>query len=453
MINTNKVLIFAAIIMLFLGCGEESSYTTTEQNDSTVIQTSSSFNGIVVDGYIKDADVCFDTNMDGVCTLDEQTTTTDTYGNYTFNMLEQNTTLVQIIASGGEDTSTDKSFSDKFVHILSYDELDENKTVIVSPINDLVAHAFNNSINTSLEDLEDAKNTIASMLGLSLEQLEQDPMLNIDIFALSQEIQHTKLLLEEICKKNIIDVNLSIIQDEIKKQIVEFDFNIERILIVLEGKLDFSAPINEKDFVIAQANELKNTLNSLAKDTSLSIDNLNRLQKSLNLKQEEAYILIQNADINSTLNVVELNITSESLTQTIFNTTNAIYDENGCVSQDGYNELMSNAFSPELVNDSINGISLKSNYLLGDDLDGSDVILYYPSITQNLSNNIIYVFEENINYYFTYDEAWVENTEQTVYVKTPKDTQGLYSCYRYQLSSTTTNDITPTKVFSYLELN
>ena len=455
MLHTCKIFIFTTIVVFFLGCGEESNYTTTPENNyiNTPQILQSTFDGIVVDGYIKDADICFDTNMDGTCTQEEQTTTTDTNGKYSLNMLDQNITLVQIMSSGGEDTSTDKSIHEKLIHILDYNLLDENDTIIISPITDLVAHSFNNSRNKSLEDLSDAKNTISAMLGLTIEQLDQDPMLNIDIFALSQEIQHTKLLLETLCIKYIPEVDLNTIQDEIKKQLIELDFDIEKILISIEIRLSFNAFENEKDFIIAQADELNRALNSLAQDTSLDIENLNRLQKSLALKQDKAYILLRNADENSILNVIDLDITGESLTQSIFNQENAIYDENACISRDAYNELVNQAFYIGLVTDTLNGISIKSNYDFDADFEKSEVTIYYPSISQTLSDDTIIVFEEDINYYFTFDAAWVDNVEKTIYIKTPKDTQGLFNCYRYELNSIQYSDITKTKVFSYSELN
>ncbi len=453
---------FFTIVLFFFGCGEDSNYAADSNTSNTTTKTSSkTFHGIVVDGYIKNANVCFDTNLDGVCTLGEQTSSTNATGDYTLTMLEDNASLVQIIATDGKDTSTDRDFYDTFKTVLDYGVLKENDNIIISPITDLVANTFDNSTDKTLADLADAKSIVSSLLSLTQTQLEEDPMLSIDVFTISQEIQHTKLLLEEVIKKNLTNYDSSRIQDEIKKQMVELNLNMSQILETLQMRLNFSIPTNEKSFVIAQADELKKSLNSLAKDTSLEISNLNRLQKSLDLKQQEAYQLIRDANDTSILSVVDINITNESLTQTIFNTTNAEYDLNGCTSSlNNYHEITSYSvpsFSEETTNynkDSGNGIGIKSLYPANTILSESTVTLYYPSISSNPSNDSaddIIVFTDNYN--ILYDPAWANSTKQTIYVKTPKDSQGLYGCYRYELNSIHANDITPTKVFSYTELH
>ena len=463
MLKISKSFIFFTVILFFFGCGEDSNYNADGNlsKDSNTTTPARTFHGIVVDGYIKNANICFDTNLDGVCTPDEQTSNTDTNGDYTLNMLDNNASLVQIIAADGKDTSTDRAFHDTFKTVLDYGALKENDTVIVSPITDLVANSFDNSTNKTLADLADAKSVISTLLSLTKTQLEEDPMLDINIFTISQEIQHTKLLLEEVIKKNLTNYDSTHIQDEIKKQMIELNLNMTNILEMLQVRLSFSIPTNEKDFVIAQADALKKSLNSLAKDTSLEISNLNRLQKSLDIKQQEAYQLIRDANASSVLKVVDINITNESLTQTIFNTTNAELDPNGCTSStNNYHELTSYSipsFSQDTTNynkDSANGIGIKSMYPANTDLSESTVTLYYPSISSTPSvdaSDDIIIFADN--YHILYDPAWEKSTKQTIYVKTPKDSQGLYGCYRYQLNSIHTNDITPTKVFSYTELH
>jgi len=453
MLKIQNIFVFFTVTFLLFGCGEESHYSTETTSPSTPEITKETFNGIVVDGYIKNSKVCFDRDMDGVCSVDEQTTTTDENGLFQLYKEDLNATLVELIATEGEDTSTARDFSGIFRTILESDKLEANSTVVISPITDLVAQSFFNSTNKNFDDLSDAKNLLSEMLDLTSEQLEEDPMRNIDIFALSQEIQHTKLLLEEVTKKNVVQIDALELESEIKTQIIEFDFDIEKILIALEIRLDFTIPTNEREFVIGQAKELKNQLNSLSKDTSLSIENLNRLQKALDIKQNEAYTLIRFADENMSLSVIDLNITGESITQTLFNTTNAELDDNACVSQYDYHQLKSNAFVPEIVEDSKNGIGIKSSYGMGENLEDSEVILFYPSLSQKLSNDVTVVFQESGEYYFTFDKSWADNAEKTVYIRTPKDTQGLYSCYRYLLSSVHSSEIEAVKVFSYSELN
>ncbi|MCW8837400.1 MAG: hypothetical protein OQK11_01735, partial [Thiovulaceae bacterium] len=211
-------------------------------------------------------------------------------------------------------------------------------------------------------------------------------------------------------------------------------------------------PNNEVEFVIAQAQELRNTLNSLSKDTSLSVDNLNRLQMSLDIKQDEVHALLYDANESSTLEVIPIDITTESLTQTIFNTTNAELDEGACTTDNGYNYKVSYGFEAptSMAEDLINGIAIKTRLELGESVDDAKVTMYYPSLQNTETADMVVVFEED--YYFTFDEAWLDNSNKTIYIMTPKDDRGLYNCYRYELDSSSASNISATKVFRYTEL-
>lgn len=451
MVNVQNLLFLLTVPLLFFGCGEESYYM--EQSPTNAQSTTPQFSGVVVDGYIRDASVCVDVDMDGACNYSEQTTTSDINGLYTLDM-PQDSTIVKLIASGGIDTSTDRELNDQLLSIRNYTDIQTNSLVVISPISDLIAHSFLNSSNQTAGDLDDAYNVVSQLLGLSVQQLGQDPMSDVHIFASSQEIQHTKLLLEEVVKKNIDGYELVSIQDEIKKQMIELSLNASNILDTLEVRLNLSIPDNEKAFVIAQANELSQTLSSLAENTSLEIDSLNRLQKSIDIFQEDAYLKIQNADADTVLDLVDINITNETITQTAFDTTDAEYDENGCISSSAYNSLSTYDYVHTFNEDTSNRIGIKSGYPVGDTSEGSDVILYYPAISETAlltPVDKIVVYEEN--YDILYDASWSDSTEQTIYVKTPKDAQGLHSCYRYELNSIHANEIISTKVFSYTELN
>lgn len=456
MVNTYKLLLLLSVPLLFLGCGEESNYVVLDSSNTTTTAqtTTTQFSGVVVDGYIRDANICFDINMDSVCSSNEQTTTSDINGLYTLDMLEEDVEIVTFITTGGIDTSTGRELNDQLLSIHNYADIEENTLLVISPISDLVAHSFLNSSSHTLNDLVDANDVVSQLLGLSVTQLAQDPMLDINIFATSQKIQHTKLLLEEVVKKNLSGYTVESIQDEIKKQMIELNLNTSNILDTLEVRLNFSIPANEKTFVISQANELNETLNSLEQETSLDIDNLNRLQKAIDIIQHDVYTQIQNADADAVLDTIHLNITNETITQTAFDTLNAEYDENGCTSNNAYNILSTYDLINTFNEDISNRVGIKSGYQIGDTSEESEVTLYYPTISQSaLFNPVdkIVVYEEN--YDILYDAAWSNSVEQTIYVKTPQDAQGLHSCYRYTLNSIHANEITSTKVFSYTELN
>jgi len=458
--NILKNVLFSFLLLFITACGPsdsnyvyDSNYVPPESNNSSNDQ-SNKFKGVVVDGYIKNSTVCLDLNEDGTCNENETSDTTDTNGLFSLKKptLDPHVPVV-VLSSGGIDTSTQKDFTEKFKMVFDSSSLDQNLSYIISPITDLVARHYANAQGENLLDLNDSKSVISDLLEITLAQIDSDPMKNIDIFAISQDLQHTKHLIQKLMQKNMATLNANEqeeLQNKIKTELLEQNLNIERSIIALALKLAIDIPKNEKDFVVAQTQELKNTLNSLSKDTSLSVENLNRLQKSLDIKQDEVYTLLNNADENSVLEVVKLDITTESLTQTIFNTTNAILDEKACNSQSIFNEITTYSFMPDPSADDFNGMSIKSTYPFGEGLDETKVTIYYPSLQNDQTKNKVVLFEDD--YYFAYDIAWVNNTNKTVYVKTPKDERGLYSCYRYELNSTSAGDITSTKVFSYSEL-
>jgi hypothetical protein len=449
--NIAKYAFFVLVSIFLSACGDESSYDNSPVAQSTTKELDLS--GVLVDGYIQDATVCLDSNKNDLCDADEASDTTDSNGKFDFaNQTLSSNSLINILAYGGTDTSTQKIFNEKFKTILDVSELDENSTLIVSPITDLVSHSFSSLNGEDALDLSDAKTNVADLFDITTTQVDEDPMKNIDLFAISQEIQHTKLLIETLCLKSLgtlSDAQKLELVNNIKKEILQQNLNAERIIIALEVKLSLSFNDNAKTFVKAQAEELKNTLNALSKDTSLSLENLNRLQKSLDLKQQEAYDMLLASDENTTLEVLDLNITTESITQTPFDTTNATYDEQACKTTNGYISLSNAYIAQSLSEDSTNEISIKSNYAAGETLDLSEVKVYYPELEGSATGSVALVFGEN--YYFVYDEAWTQNSNKTIYIQTPND-DGLQTCYRYELNTISTSDIYPTKVFSYIEL-
>ena len=453
--NSIKNMIFIFILIFLSACGDESNYDNTPLSENNSNQSKSiKLGGTLVDGYIKGATVCIDLDHNNICDISEPNVLTDDNGTFGFqSRLFSEDSLINILASGGVDTSTQKNFNEQLQTVLSAHALEQNASVIISPITDLVSLSFLNNNGEDALDLSDAKTSVSDMFDITISQVDEDPMKDINIFTISQEIQHTKLLIKTLCEKNLGSISASQeieLLDDIKKEILEQNLNAERIMISLEVKLSLDFEENEKTFVKEQAEELKNTLNALSKDTSLSIDNLNRLQKSLDIKQQEAYDMLLAADANTTLEVLDLNITSESITQTPFNTTNAIHDPQACMETNGYMKLSNSSISESLSEDADNQISVKSNYPSTDSLDMSEVIIFYPPLENEKTGSVALLFGDA--HYFVYDEAWTQNSNRTVYIQTPKDDGGLHACFRYELDTILTSDVQVTKVFSYLEL-
>ena len=447
--NYFTLITFFIISFFIEGCN--SSNFILDDNATTI-------NGVVVDGYIQNAKVCLDINNDSICQDTEDSAITNEFGIFHLSTFqEKNATLfLPIIAYEGLDTSTQKNFQDQIKNIIDYSALDENTSIIISPLTDLVTVSFLARENNSSEGLKIAKSSAATALNISTDDLNKDPMKDIKLFAISQELQHSKFLIQILFEKNI-DYKLSLaektkLQNDIKNAILSQGFNIANILTIMEINENISIPENEKTFTIKQLEELKTTLDKLSQDTSLDIDNLNRLQKSIDIKQSLAIKNLQNAKDAEAIDIVSIDITTESITQTDFDTKDAILDENACTATNNYHVLKNSGFMPDKTEDSENGISLKSNYSFNKNNELSEVQLFYPDLNQTKENDDVIVLEGNI--IFTFDKAWTKNENKTIYIQTPKeDENGKYSCYKYVLNFRVPTDVKPTKVFRYNEIN
>lgn len=453
MAQTIKILFSTLLILFFTSCGSSSNYTGEDvpQNLSDAAQGISgvSLSGRVVDGYIKGATVCLSLNEKETCeTTSLYRTTTDDDGRFNFtNLSVPDESMVYIVAVGGIDTSTELPY-DGELHTVLFSSLLNDSEIIVSPLTDLFAITyFNDLSNQDIFGLNEAKRNVSAALAIPVVDLEKDPMQDISVFIKSQEIQQTKLLLQTITDKNsdgtIETFNL---QDVIKKEIVYQSLNISNITTALEIDLDINMPQNEKEFLELEILELTTVLSTLSTDATLNIEDLNRLQLSIHNKIEEASQALATAVDGETIDVVAIDVSTQTITQSIFDTTSAIRDDQACLATNGYFELQN--YSGEATADDINnGIYLKSNYT--GTQEETTLKIFYPALELEVTGEIKVFFPENNNYYFIYDAAWVDNANKTVYVMTPKDANGLHSCYRSELNDANPNDIVQTKVFSY----
>ena len=441
-----KIALLSTFVFLLTACNS---------SDYKSQSSSNTLHGVVVDGYINSSHVCLDINANGKCDSNEPETSTDSNGVFQFQNLESSLSgFVPIIASYGIDTSTQKSFLGEIKNILDLSQLNEDTTIVISPLTDLIATAFLASDQNQSFALQQAKTRTSDVLGIAPSDLNSDPMKNITIFSKSQEIQHTKHLIETSAKKSksqtLTPTQEKDLQTKIKKELLNQNFNLTRVLIAMEVYLHTTIPENEKNFIIAQLSELKNSLNTLSQDTSLDIDNLNRLQKSIDLKQEQAIEQLLDANATTTLNVVAIDETTESITKSIFNREDALLDENACKMSQSYNMLAHSSFAVDKSEDSANGISLVSEYPRGDAVKNSEVQIYYPNLQTAKSFDDTIVFQES--YYFVFDKSWLQNSERTIYIRTPQAEDGLYSCYRFELNFSTATNVKGTKVFRYQDI-
>jgi hypothetical protein len=141
-----------------------------------------------------------------------------------------------------------------------------------------------------------------------------------------------------------------------------------------------------------------------------------------------------------------INVDSGTISNNGFSTADALYDSSACLVNDTYLAIDDSSFDPLSNVDVENGIEINSDYPYDSDVEETKVAIYYPRLTQPLINKSINVYSDTF-YRFGFDEAWVDNENQTIYIRTPRGDKNYNICYRYTLNSLVATTITPTKVY------
>lgn len=447
MINSIKLLIVNILLLLFTACG------------SSDFTKDISFGGVVVDGYIRGATVCLDLNRDSVCNNSEPATTSDENGKFGFaSTYFDGYSYIPLIAKGGTDTATNKAFQGELKNIIDTSKLSEDNTIIINPLTDLVAVSYLRAEIDDNASLSDSVDEVAKVFNLSNADVLGDPMQNATLFVKVQEIQNLKRLIQTSAVKTYMAESGKNLLHEIKEALVtqikdstDGNLNLQRVLDTVEIQLNMSIPENEKTFIVSQVAEIKSALDVFATDTTIDLQNLDRLQLALENSLEVAYTRLKNTrETNTTIELLDINITYASITQSIFDKTDGILDEQACLQTNGYQMIADDSYDSGREIDTNNGIYIESKYSNTLEINATEVQIYYTDLNVQKQEHNTIVYKDD--YTFAFDEAWVDNTKHTIYIRIPKDTNDLYGCYRAELNSTTANEITFTKVYRFLDI-
>ena len=414
--------------------GTDTNTTLPVDKNTTVI----SFSGVVVDDYISEATVCVDLDYSGVCTSIDPFTSTDENGTYKFSNIEVTEgIIVPVIGFQGIDTSTNKTYPGDIKALINTDEIAEDDLVLISPLIDLISVRFLEKNSNLNEIYKQTITNIAEAFGLSDDEILTDPMQDINIFVLSQTIEHIKRIIQLVVKNTNVDIETKYLQDKIKKvlitQILELQYiylNVDNVLAVLE--IDFGIVISEenKSFVSKQITEIKRVLDILSQSENIYVHTLPRIQWMLENDLESAY-----NDINYT----NLSMTEESVIYSIFNKEDAIYDDVACNIDEDYKYKISDTnISTEVNVDLYNGITIRS--------DINSTSIYYPDLEIEKNGENVHIFKDD--YYFSFDKAWTEKKEN-IYIEVFNQDEDNYSCYRANLNSDISSEINLVKVYRY----
>ena len=128
-----------------------------------------------------------------------------------------------------------------------------------------------------------------------------------------------------------------------------------------------------------------------------------------------------------------------------FSKTDAEEDPNACIINSTFQVMDDSSFDPLSNSDNENGVVISSQYDYSTDLEATKIVLFYPDLDSTLVNSMVHVYEDE--YTLSFDRAWVSNSIPMVYIRTPKDSSGAHSCFRYELDTLNDNSMTRQKVY------
>lgn len=162
-----KWIIPIASSLTLAACGGGGDSTST-----TAPLTTSNLSGVAVDGYIAGATVCLDLNNNNLCDNGEPSATTASNGSFTLNTTGLEVNGKTLLVVGGTDIDTNTALTIPLTSIVDSSLVKQ----IITPSTSLV-HAY---VSTDGMSLALAKQRVATRLGVSSDNIYQDPVLRYD---------------------------------------------------------------------------------------------------------------------------------------------------------------------------------------------------------------------------------------------------------------------------------
>ena len=127
-----------------------------------------------------------------------------------------------------------------------------------------------------------------------------------------------------------------------------------------------------------------------------------------------------------------------------FDSNDAEKDSNACLDDGTYNRLTDSVFDPVYNSDDENGIQISS--MLPSDPDVHEITIYYPDLTLEKTQVWVNVTSPD-EYRFSFDQIWIDNDDNRIYILVPTVSYRKPSCYRYELNSPSADGIEKVKVY------
>jgi hypothetical protein len=182
---------------------------------------------------------------------------------------------------------------------------------------------------------------------------------------------------------------------------------------------------------------------------------------SLDLIDPNPIVLDENSTDSNESNVTPTEpdtgeeVSKVQIEDSLFDSVDAVKDDLACMASNGYGAIHDNSYYSGVYTDVVNGLEFSSLVPYGTNgefSEGYEATLYRPSLAVAASESYVFVLEAG-KYSITFDEAWIFNTNNTVYVKIAKDyskPDSKPSCFRLKLNSKNLDEISPVKVYRIL---
>lgn len=217
----NGLVLSTLTAALLIGCGGGSS-----SDSGATTQSNIAYGGAVIDGYIKNATVCLDLSLDGICDNSEPSTKTDDNGAYSLVVTptqqnHQNFSIAPVIAFGGTDIDTGDDFTGKLQAQVS--GTTANVTPLTTILSKLIQEEVSSSTSkTELENkIKNKKEEVRTSFGLPEGTNIEDDFLkseNNDLNKIALKIQKTVDFISNIGSDGSVDKDK--LSDEIFKTLI-----------------------------------------------------------------------------------------------------------------------------------------------------------------------------------------------------------------------------------------
>ena len=144
------------------------------------------------------------------------------------------------------------------------------------------------------------------------------------------------------------------------------------------------------------------------------------------------------------------NSTTDVETSGLYDEAEADFDPQSCTTLNSYNFLVDSSLDSDSKADLINGLEINSfldQTSISADFDKTEVRAFYPDFTSVKKNSYTTIYEPD-EYYLSFDEGWLLNSDNHVYIQLPNDVNSsLLDCYSYTLDTVTKSELVRKKVY------